>query len=464
MDKKDNLTVTTVYGKIRGIPDRGMRAFLGIPYAKPPVGELRWRAPQRPEPWDGIYAANHYPNRSMQGMPAPDPEMMRQMEEMLAEMPEGQGGVDYQKEFYNDPVYETPFSEDSLYLNIWLPEEPADKPMPVAMWIHGGGFSGGTGHELEFRSAAYAAENVILVTINYRLNIFGFLAHPALTEEDPLAVGNYGLLDQIAALNWLHENIAAFGGDPENITIFGQSAGCMSVQNLVEAPAARGKFSRAVMQSGAGYPIVLQKEITLEAAYAYAEAAMEAVGVKTIDELRQVPAEVLLDKPMRSAMGGDPADGLILGPVDNHVFRPMFHDQMVESGDVAPVPTMIGTTRHDITVTPAEAADENGRLRKSCISWAQQMEAHGKPASYVYYFRRELPGDNAGAFHSAELWYMFGTLDSCWRPMAEGDYDLARRMVKYWTNFMKTGDPNGPDLPVWRPCTAADPFEMILDA
>ena len=170
----------------------------------------------------------------------------------------------YGKEFYTDTVFATPVSEDGLYLNIWVPDRECTAPLAVAVYIHGGGFMGGCGHEVEFRTNAYAAKDVILVTINYRLGMFGFLAHPWLAEEDDVACGNYGIMDQIAALNWVRENIAAFGGDPDNITIFGQSAGCMSVQTLLSTPYARGKFAKAILQSGAGYPVIIQPEVPLE--------------------------------------------------------------------------------------------------------------------------------------------------------------------------------------------------------
>lgn len=438
-------TTQTKYGKIQGVQEDGCIIFKGVPYAKPPVGELRWRAPQKPEPWEGIYMADTYPNRSAQ--------MDRQDDVSI-----------YKKEFYEDEVYATPTSEDSLYLNIWVPEKAYDHPLPVAFYIHGGAFMGGTGHELEFRTNAYAKKDVILITINYRLGVLGFLAHPWLTAEDDAACGNYGIMDQIAALDWVQENIAAFGGDPENVTIFGQSAGCMSVQTLLSTDYAKGKFAKAILQSGAGYPVTIQRDIPLELGYEFGEKVAKAAGAASLEELRCVPVEKLYEiqgnMMMEMMMSGK---GLAFTPVRNGIFRTETYDALAEKGLTADVPTMIGSTRKDITVTEDEAKEGYSQFQKNCVGWALQMEKVGHKPSYVYHFTRDLPGDDAGAFHSSELWYMFGTLGQCWRPMTDGDFALSERMVSYWTNFMKNSDPNGEGLPVWKTCTGADPFEMVLD-
>ena len=214
-------------GALKGISMDGYDIFWGIPYAKAPVGELRWRAPQRHEGWEGVYHADHYPNRSMQ-QEHRDPF--------------------YDKEFYDIPERETPFSEDGLYLNIWTPAKEAGEKLPVAFWVHGGAFLGGNGYEKEFDGEAYCRRGVILVTINYRVGPFGFLARPWLSEEDENlggsgVSGNYGILDQIAALKWVRENIVAFGGNPENITVFGQSAGGESVYTLVSSPLTQGMIA-----------------------------------------------------------------------------------------------------------------------------------------------------------------------------------------------------------------------------
>lgn len=435
----------TKYGEIQGVREDGCIIFKGVPYAKPPVGELRWRAPQKPDCFDGVFKADTWPNRSAQ---------MDRMDDTSI----------YKKEFYEDEVYATPASEDSLYLNLWVPEQAYDHPLPVAFFIHGGAFMGGTGHELEFRTNAYAKKDVILVTINYRLGVLGFLAHPDLTAEDAAACGNYGIMDQIAALDWVQENIAAFGGDPANVTIFGQSAGCMSVQTLLSTEYAKGKFAKAILQSGAGYPVTIQRDIPLELGYEFGEKVMAQAGMTTVAQLRTVPVERLYEIQgslmMEMMMSGQ---GLAFTPVRNGKFRAQTFDDLTRQGLTTNVPTMIGSTKNDITVTPEESAQGYSQFQKNCVGWALEMEAVGHHPSYVYYFTRDLPGDDAGAFHSSELWYMFGTLGQCWRPMTEGDHTLSEHMVSYWTNFMKNGDPNGAGLPQWKPCTKADPFEMILD-
>lgn len=440
-----DLIVKTKKGVLEGVREDGCIVFKGIPYAKAPVGNLRWRAPESADAWNGIYKADHYGNRCAQIERLDDASL-------------------YTKEFYEDKVYATPISEDGLYLNIWVPDHDCDGPLPVAFYIHGGAFMGGCGHELEFRTNAYAKKNVILVTINYRLGVFGFLAHPWLTFEDEAACGNYGILDQIAALNWVRENISVFGGDPDNITIFGQSAGCMSVQTLLSTPYASGKFSKAILQSGAGYPVIIHKDLELEAAYELGKEVVARTGAVSLEELRKIPTKQLYDVQgkimMEMMMAGK---GLAFTPVLNGKFRTHTYDELTRNGLTANVPTMIGSTKNDITVSVSEGRKGYSRFQENCKGWALEMEKVGHKPSYVYFFKRDLPGDNAGAFHSSELWYVFGTLGKCWRPMTPEDYELSDRMVTYWTNFMKNGAPDDKNLPSWPPCTEENPFEMIFD-
>lgn len=223
-------------GKLRGVEGTYADIYRGIPYAKPPVGELRFHAPEPPEPWEGIYAADTFSCICPQ----------------LGQEP----GSFYEKEFYSDPAFMPPQNEDCLYLNIWTPksEEPRREEdlCPVAVWFHGGGFIDGFGSEIEFDGEAYAKRGIVLVTVNYRLGLLGYFAHPDLTARDGHS-GNYGLLDQIAAIDWVRENIAAFGGNPDQITIFGQSAGGMSVRALISSPLMKGKVRGAILQSCGGY-------------------------------------------------------------------------------------------------------------------------------------------------------------------------------------------------------------------
>lgn len=423
---------TVKQGRIAGVEKGGYTLFKGVPYAKPPVGELRWRAPQEPEPWDGIYQADKWPCRSMQEIHA-DPF--------------------YDKEFYDEPGYQTPVSEDSLYLNIWTPAKGAGEKLPVAFWIHGGAFMGGFGHEKEFDGAAYCKRGVILVTINYRLGPIGFLAHPWLSEENraegnPAVSGNYGILDQIAALKWVRENIKAFGGDPDNITVFGQSAGCMSVQTLVSSPLTKGMIAKAVLQSGVG----LSYDHTL------AKAELEGVqfaanaGVNSLEEMRALTFEQVMTAAGPIIMKGFPTMELPYTPAIDSVVLENGYDTAMEQGKIHDIPYMAGSTMNDIATELEEVARGNlGKVYEGCQKWGQELLNNGRAPAWLYYFVRQLPGDDAGAFHSCELWYMFGTCGRCWRPMTERDAALSENMVDYWTNFMKTGDPNGGGLPRWDP-------------
>lgn len=418
--------VTTSYGVLEGMEQKDYTLFLGVPYAAPPVGELRWRAPQKPQPWEGVRMANRFPNRSMQ-------ETGRPMEF-------------YDREFYDVPERMTQVSEDSLYLNIWTPANTAQDRLPVAVWIHGGAFMGGFGHEKEFDGQALCRKGVLLVTINYRLGVMGFLAHPWLSAEDPHGVsGNYGILDQIQALTWVRENIAAFGGDPENITIFGQSAGCMSVQTLTSSPLTRGLFARAILQSGLG----LSSDRPLTMAEQQGVDIANNAGVSSLEELRALPFAELMKAsgPVMEAYRG-----LIFTPVTDGYVLEAGVEQLQRKGRVHDIPYLLGSTMQDIaTDSEALKRGDRGLIYNGCESWCRMLLEQQRQPAYRYYFTRQLPGDDSGAFHSSELWYTFGTYGSCWRPMTQADAELSERMVSYWTNFMKYSDPNGAGLPEWKP-------------
>ena len=424
--------VSTKCGKIDGIEKAGYNLFLGIPYAKPPVGSLRWRPPQELEPWKNTYHADAFPNRSMQEI-REDPM--------------------YDKEFYDEPQYQTPVSEDSLYLNIWTPAKASGEKLPVAFWIHGGGFLGGFGHEKEFDGKEYCKRGVILVTINYRLGPIGFLAHPWLSEESeknsgPAVSGNYGILDQIAALKWVRENIEAFGGDPDNITVFGQSAGCMSVQTLVSSPLTKGMIAKAILQSGVG----LSYDHTLTKAEMEGEQFAANAGVQSLEEMRALTFEQIIAAAGPLIMKGFSTMELPYAPVIDGIVLEDGYNSIMEQGKTHDIPYMVGSTLNDITTSPEELArGERGKVYEGSAKWCRELLNNGRSPAWFYYFTRQLPGDGAGAFHSSELWYMFGTYGRCWRPMTEGDAALSGNIMDYWTNFMKTGDPNGAGLPTWRP-------------
>jgi para-nitrobenzyl esterase len=408
------------------------------------VGGLRFKAPVEPDAWNGIRDAKVFGNRSQQGGQ--------------------QAGSFYGKEFFTDEDFMPELSENSLYLNIWTPAENTDTALPVAFWIHGGAFIGGFGTELEFDGEEYCKRGVILVTINYRLGAFGFLAHPWLTAEAGHS-GNYGIMDQIAALKWVRENIAAFGGDPAQITVYGQSAGSMSVQTILNSPLANGMMSKAILQSAGGYNTGINRDMTQSAMEVIGERFVALSGKGSLDELRAMTAEEMQEvtgKLLAESFGA--GKGLPFAPcLDNYV---LCHEyaHAAETGVHPDIPYMIGSTRNDIGVTPELLEKgEKSPLYKGCIGWSHLNERLGRSPSFVYYFTRQLLGDEAGAFHSSELWCMFGTLHRSWRPKVTGDYALSDRMMDYWCNFMKTGDPNGSGRPEWERCSEKNPFVMTLD-
>ena len=433
---------TVKQGRIAGVEKDCYTLFRGVPYAQPPVGELRWHAPREPEPWDGVYHADKWPNRSMQ---------------------EDREDPFYGKEFRDEPEYQTAVSEDSLYLNIWTPAKEAGEKLPVAFWIHGGAFMGGYGHEKEFDGEGYCRRGVILVTVNYRLGPIGFLAHPWLSEENraaggPAVSGNYGILDQIAALKWVRENIEAFGGDPDNITVFGQSAGCMSVQTLASSPLTRGMISKAILQSGVG----------LSYDHPLAKAELEGVqfaanaGVNSLEEMRALTFEQIIAAAGPLIMKGFATMELPYTPVIDGVVLEDGYNSIMERGETHDIPYMVGSTMNDIATSREELAKgERGKVYAGSKKWCEALLDNGRRPAWLYYFTRQLPGDDAGAFHSSELWYTFGTYGRCWRPMTEGDAKLSETMLDYWTNCMKSGDPNGGGLPIWKPYQADDNIRIF---
>lgn len=333
------------------------------------------------------------------------------------------------------------------------------------VWIHGGAFQNGFGHEIEFDGDAYAKKGVVLVTLNYRLGMCGFLAHPLLTTENGgKGSGNYGLFDQLAALKWVKRNIEAFGGDPNNVTVFGQSAGAGSVQALISSPLAEGYIQRAIIQSGGGLGGIISTK-SLQDAETVGKAMWDASGCTTLEQMRAYPADRFPEVMMNYMKQQKKFMGMPYSPcVDGELLNASVYDVAMQDKELD-IPYMIGYTSEDI-------APE--QMRKAAVDWSLLLEQQGHHPAYVYCFSRDLPGedmpapeggfgDMKGAFHSSELWYMFGTLDKCWRPMEAADYELSERMVSYWTNFAKSGNPNGADLPEWKPCTKADQHIQELD-
>lgn len=432
--------VTVKQGILEGTPGDHCTIFRGAPYAQPPLGALRFRAPQPPLPWDGLRPAQQFSPRAWQMV---------------------QTGF-YEKEFFSNPAYLPAMDEDCLYLNIWTPAKSAGERLPVAFWIHGGAFINGFGSEMEFDGEAFARRGVILVTINYRLGAFGFLATPEITRENGGVVGNVGILDQVAALRWVSENIAAFGGDPARVTIFGQSAGSLSCQTLASSPLARGLFSGVILQSGGGYGDPLKRDLLPEEAYATGQQFSQLCGVKTLAELRALPAKELMTAA-RNLFATMQGFKLPFSPVlDGHVLAAGYNAS-IEQGLLHDVPFMAGSTRADLGGDPASAGGAAHPMNRGCIDLSLWLEKHGRKPAYVYQFNQAPQGYEAGAFHSSELWYLFGTLERSWRPKTPGDYVVSAALGDYWASFIKTGDPNTSGLPEWRPCTAADPCVQPLD-
>ena len=428
-------------GKIAGMvgETEGVAVYMGIPYAAPPVGELRWKKPQSVVAWEGVRDCTKPGPASLQA--------------------DRQEGSFYWKEFYQEGDPER--SEDCLYLNVWTPAAGTDEKLPVMLWIHGGAYTGGFGYETEFDGNAIASKGVILVTINYRLGMPGFLAHPLLTaENNGIGSGNYGLYDQLAAVKWTKNNIAAFGGDPDNITIFGQSAGAGSVQALISSPLSEGYVAKAIIQSGGGLGGIIGTR-GQEAAEAAGKEMWDIAGITTLEEMRATPAEKF-DEILAKYYEVKQLSfwGLPYGPaVDGELLLDGTNETAL-AGKSLDIPYMIGYTSEDLGPEI---------MRKAAVDWSLLQESQGRQPSYVYLFKHDLPGEDMeeggmpGAFHSSELWYVFGTLGRCWRPMQEEDYELSDRMVTYWTNFAKTGDPNGEGVPEWKPCTAEDSYVHELD-
>jgi para-nitrobenzyl esterase len=426
-----NPVLTIEGGQIQGIETgkRGILLYKGIPYAAPPVGDLRWHEPHQVIPWEGIRICDTFGAAAPQKLTDP--------------------GSFYDKEFYAQSPHVK--NEDCLYLNVWTPAAgKTTAKLPVAMWIHGGAYRNGFGHENEFDGIAWAKKGVILVTINYRLGVLGFLAHPELTAESPNhSSGNYGILDQVAALKWIKTNIVQFGGDPDRVMIFGQSAGAGSVQSLAASPLTKGLIHAAIMQSGGG--IGSRPANVLSDAEQTGESIMKFYGCSSIEEMRAIPADSLGDFENRTAafMKSENRRADLSPNVDGYLLKESFSEATI-NGNVADIPYIIGGTIADMRGNSKPIAD-------FCLA---REERKGK--AFAYQFARPLPGDDAGAFHSSELWFVFHTLDRCWRPLTKGDEALSRYMVDCWTNFTKYGDPNGRRVEKWRPYTKDTPQFMLF--
>lgn len=459
-------------GRVKGVACGwpSITAYYGIPYAAPPVGPLRWHEPMPAADWQGVRDCARPSARCPQ----------------LGVQP---GGF-YEREFY--PVAE-PMSEDCLYLNVWTPAQSAQEKLPVIFWVHGGAFMTGYGHSAHFDGEHFARQGVILVTINYRLNVFGWMVDPELSAESEHGVsGNYGLLDQIFALKWVRRNISSFGGDPERITLAGQSAGAACVQALCSSPLCRGDFAGAIFQSGGGIDALPDMNYPLLAEVEEKMNITDSLGVQNIAQARELPAEELLARWLKTM----PTTKIWRTPVIDGYVLPKKGAQIVYDDETAHVPYLIGfTAKEGVVTTPtpesfvqwaqqafggqaeeflkiAAPTPENfdeikNSLFTQCLqaataAWALTLEKQGRGPVYVYELTRDLPGDDKGPFHAADLWYVFKTFMRAWRPWTGRDFEVARDMNTYWANFAKNLDPNGKGLPRWTPYTAQEPEVMVF--
>jgi para-nitrobenzyl esterase len=403
--------VTIDTGTLEGLDTAGVMVFRGIPYAAPPVGELRWKPPQPAKRWSDVRPASQLGHNCIQHQPYGD----------------------------IDP-FAAGISEDCLYLNVWtkslaLPASPA--PLPVLVWIHGGGFWAGFGGEERHNAAPLAKKGAVVVTLNYRLGPFGFLAHPALARESPHhAAGNYGLLDQIAALQWVQRNIARFGGDPSRVTIFGESAGGFSVGSLIASPLAKGLFQRAILESGTGVGTgVSSRDDARAVALRFADSLhVYGVGPDAAAHLRALSPDTVLAASLHLGSPGAPA----FYPVVDGWVLPHPVDSALASGAANIVPVIAGTNRDE--------GDE--WMGAPTRTFARLVSARGAP-TYVYMFSRV--GDDSanrarGAYHSAEITFVFGRPHPLQPSAGSTPYDstVAEAMSDYWVAFATSGNPNGP--------------------
>jgi para-nitrobenzyl esterase len=465
-------TVKIDTGKLEGKSEDGIHAYLGIPYAAPPIGDRRWKPPAPAAKWKGVRKANEFGARCMQA---------RVFEDMI----------------FRDPGP----SEDCLNLNVWTPANSKGKKLPVMVWIFGGGFVAGATSEPRQEGTHLAKEGVVVVSMNYRLGIFGFYVHPELASESGRnSAGNYGLLDQTAALQWVKRNIAVFGGDPNNVTIFGESAGSFSVSDQMASPLAKGLFHKAIGESGgAFFSQGLPFHTLAESAEAGAKFAADSLGTQKLSELRAIPAQKLLDaataaKNVRFAPN---VDGYFVSERVAAIFAagkqndvPLLagwnkdegsYDAAKENAATALKETSTkdfadksedflrlypGTSEEEATRSMQDFAGDRF-IAFSTWKWLEAQKKTGKSPVYRYRFDIAHPADpkrppNPGAYHSAEIEFVFGQLDPetwiRWRPE---DHTLSQQMRKYWSNFARSGDPNGEGLPKWPAYDGSTGWEVL---
>jgi len=432
-------------GQLSGVsgvsPD--VRVYKGVPFAAPPIGDLRWRPPKPAADWPGVRKADQFSANCMQ-TPYPEGSLYR-----------------------SEPQ---PVSEDCLYLNIWTAAKSASEKRPVMVWIHGGAFTRGSGSTKTYDGENFAKKGVVLVTINYRLGIFGFFAHPELTmESEHRSSGDYGILDEIAALQWVQKNIAKFGGDPKRVTIFGESAGSWAVNVLVASPLTKGLFQRAIGESGGNFNNMTKL------------AGLEKSGARAgaLAELRAKSADDVLKMTGQFSVNVDgwllPTDVMTIFEKGQQNDVPVLLGSNADEGTAFMPPRMTvaqlqatakqrfgANAENFLKIYPAASDEDSWKasaayMRDSTFgvqmrTWARLQTKTGKSHAYLYYFSRVPPGplsDHYGAFHASEISYVFGTGDIARRNWQDADRKLSDIMSSYWVNFATTGNPNGKGLPAW---------------
>jgi para-nitrobenzyl esterase len=458
-------------GLVQGVTEGDLTVYKGIPFAAPPVGNLRWRPPQPAVEWTGVRSADQYAPGCLPSMGDPPP-----------------SGA----------------SEDCLYLNVWTPVKTGARRLPVLVWIYGGGFNAGATSVPVHDGAKLARHGVVLVSIAYRVGVLGFFVHPGLSAESPHhASGNYGLLDMIAGLQWIERNIAAFGGDPGRVTIFGESAGGIAVSMLCASPLAKGLFQGAISQSGGSFgpsskaPTPGENMRLLADAEASGTGMAKAAGAASIEDLRELPAEKVIEAGRRQGgMAWPIVDGWVI-PGDQHELYEArrFNDTPILVGYnsdegltftrvrtseeyVAGVRARYGPFADRLLAAYPPAADGIPKTARDLArdaafgwhtwSWARLQSAKGKGKAFLYYFDQHpvrTPGSpeaDHGAPHGVDVPYVFENLDTMKRPAAEDDRRISAAMAAYWTNFAKDGDPNGPGLPAWPAFSDRSPVVMYF--
>jgi para-nitrobenzyl esterase len=455
-------------GKISGTrsTDQQIISFKAIPFAAPPVGPLRWKAPQPVSPWQGIKDCTRFSASPMQPKPAPFSM--------------------WSSEFL---IPKEPISEDCLYLNVWTSSATKNKKKPVLVWIYGGGFSSGGSACPIYDGETLARKGIVVVSINYRVGIFGFFAHPELINEGEKS-GNFGLLDQIAALKWVKENIEAFGGDPAEVSIAGKSAGAMSVNSLVASPLAAGLFNKAIAQSGANFTGTNPTKADAEQ---HAQQTIKSLGAGSLQDLRKMDAETVLKKgigmrrpyvddhvlPDQIAAifragrqnkvallhGWNEDEGLVFGGLKNAT--DFVNDLRKTYGRNADF--LIGTYRAANDTEAAQAQMDMARDQVFGLHgylWIKEQNRQQLPV-YAYRFTRIVPAEGEykkfKAFHTGEVPYAFNNLGFVKRPWMASDHQLANNMSDFWVNFVKSGNPNGKGLPEWPAFDSNNKKIMVLD-